>query len=78
MRNSWDTTKADMTTPRNVCHAVVLAGELHVIGGKTSPLLGGTFAVTAEKYDALSDSWSDVPGMAAELGGFGCFAAACE
>ena len=54
--NTWDATKAAMTTGRYGHALAVLDGELHAVGGpgKTS----------VEKYDPQADSWSVVPGMA--------------
>ena len=67
--NTWDATKAAMTTGRSDHALAVLNGELHAVGGadKTS----------AEKYDPRADSWSVVPGMALpEPMEAGCAAAA--
>ena len=54
--NTWDQTKADMTTARRWHVAVVLNGELHAVGGE-----GGERSV--EKYDPGSNSWAVVPAM---------------
>ena len=54
--NTWDATKAAMTTGRYGHALAVLDGELHAVGGE-----GKT---SAEKYDPRADSWSVVPGMA--------------
>ena len=56
--NTWDATKAAMTTGRWSHALAVLDGELHAVGGVGE---GETFV---EKFDPQANSWSTVPEMA--------------
>ena len=61
--NTWDATKAAMTTGRYGHALAVLDGELYAVGlGQTS--FADLHATSVEKYDLRADSWSVVPGMA--------------
>jgi N-acetylneuraminic acid mutarotase len=65
--NTWDRTKADMTTARCGHVAAVLNGELHVVGGVSE---------SVEKYDPGSNSWAVVPAMQLPEARDGCSGAA--
>ena len=60
--NTWDQTKADMTTVRSSHALVVLDGELHAVGQSSSGA-GHNTTTVVERYDAQTNSWGVVPEM---------------
>jgi len=55
--DTWDTTKADIPTPRVIPAMSVVNGKIYVIGGATSGDFGSQGLNTVEAYDPATDTW---------------------
>jgi len=62
--------KKPMPTARSGCAAVVVAGEIVVLGGEGSPG-SGVVSPAVEAYDPASDSWRTLPPMKTARHGLG-------
>jgi hypothetical protein len=62
--------KKPMPTARSGCAAVVLAGEIVVVGGEGNPG-SGVVSAAVEAYDPVNDSWRTLPPLESARHGLG-------
>jgi len=63
--DTWDMSRASMTTPRLLHATSALNGQLHAIGGDVGDVLGPPYAGTTshEVYDPATNTWTTLPPM---------------